>query len=420
MMSVNPAARAGGSLGRSALKEKNCSMHNNLPCRIGNMIVLLLVLGPCLAARAPAGQTGAPQKPLTAEDVFKNVQDLKGIPVNQFMEAMGFFSAALGYNCTNCHGTEVLGNWAKYADETPEKRVARRMIQNVNIINRTLFGGRQAVTCYTCHRGSPTPKTVPSLLEQYSAPPEDDPNDVEPSPRASKTQSVDEILNRYMQALGGAKSLGALTSVVAKGSYEGFDSYHGKVAVEVYAKATGERSVIAHTQNGDSVTTYNGRDAWIMGPDKPVSVLQLASGGDLDGVKLDSILAFPGGLKQALSQPRTGFPTTTIGDHPVDVVQALAGSSRVKLFFDKQTGLLSRVVLFHNTIVGPVPTQIDYSDYREVAGVKMPFQWRLTWMDGQSTYTLDDVRPNVAIDPGKFAKPVAPAPRLVAPAKLPQ
>jgi len=50
----------------------------------------------------------------------------------------------------------------------------------------------------------------------------------------------------------------------------------------------------------------------------------------------------------------------------------------------------------------------------------MPFQWRLTWMDGQSTYTLDDVRPNVAIDPGKFAKPVAPAPRLVAPAKLPQ
>jgi len=106
----------------------------------------------------------------------------------------------------------------------------------------------------------------------------------------------------------------------------------------VYAKATGERSVIAHTQNGDSVTTYNGRDAWIMGPDKPVSVLQLASGGDLDGVKLDSILAFPGGLKQALSQPRTGFPTTTIGDHPVDVVQALAGSSRVKLFSTNRPG----------------------------------------------------------------------------------
>src|SRR5450755_831495 len=79
---------------------------------------------------APArGQTAAPQKPLMAEDVFKNVQVLKGIPVNQFMETMGFFSAALGYNCTNCHGSEVLGNWAKYADDIPEKQTARRMIQ---------------------------------------------------------------------------------------------------------------------------------------------------------------------------------------------------------------------------------------------------------------------------------------------------
>jgi len=86
----------------------------------------------------------------------------------------------------------------------------------------------------------------------------------------------------------------------------------------------------------------------------------------------------------------------------------MAGGSRVKLFFDKETGLLSRVVRYSKTIVGPVPTQIDYSDYREVAGVKMPFQWRVTWTDGQSTYTLDDVQPNVAIDPAKFAKPLRP------------
>src|ERR1700691_3150282 len=98
------------------------------------------------------GQTAAPQKPLMAEDVFKNIQVLKGIPVNQFMDTMGFFSAALGYNCTNCHGDEVLGNWAKYADDTPVKRTARQMVQLVNTINKTLFGGREAVTCYTCHR----------------------------------------------------------------------------------------------------------------------------------------------------------------------------------------------------------------------------------------------------------------------------
>jgi hypothetical protein len=367
-----------------------------------------------------SGQTAAQQKPLMAEDVFTNVQVLKGIPVNQFMETMGFFSAALGYNCTNCHGDEVLGNWAKYADDVPVKRTARRMVEVVNTINKTLFGGREAVTCYTCHRGSPTPKVVPSLLEQYSEPPADDPNEVEISRRAPATPTADDILNRYIQVLGGAQRLAALTSFVGKGNYDGFDSYHGKVVVDVYAKNTGQRTVIVHTQNGESVTAYDGRNAWIMGPDKPVSVLQLVPGGDMDGVKLDADLAFPGGLKQALTGLRVGFPTTTIDDREVQVVQATAGGSRVKLFFDKQTGLLTRVVRYSKTMVGPVPTQIDYSDYREVAGVKMPFQWRLTWTDGQSMFSLNEVQPNVAIDPAKFARPAAAAAPVVAPAKVAQ
>ena len=366
------------------------------------------------------GQTQEQQKPLMAEDVFKNVQVLKGIPVNQFMETMGFFSAALGYNCTNCHGDEVLGNWEKYANDTPVKQTARRMILVARTINQSLFGGREAVTCYTCHRGSPTPKVVPSLLEQYSEPPADDPNEVEVSRRAPATPTADDILNRYIQALGGAQRLAGLTSFVGKGSYDGFDSYHGKVTVDVYAKNTRQRTVIVHTQNGDSVTAYDGRNAWIMGPDKPVSVLQLAPGGDLDGVKLDADLAFPGGLKQALTELRTGFPTTTIDEREVQVVQAMAGGSPVKLFFDKQTGLLTRVVRYSKTIVGSVPTQIDYSDYREVAGVKLPFQWRLTWTDGQSTFSLENVQPNVGIDPAKFAKPVAAAKPVVAPAKVTQ
>lgn len=379
------------------------------------VFVFISAIGVCALLSPAYGQAGAQQKPLMAEDVFKNVQSLKGIPVNQFMETMGFFSAALGYNCTNCHGTEVLGNWAKYADDTPEKRTARRMIQVVTTINKTLFGGREAVTCYTCHRGSPTPRVVPSLMEQYSEPPPDDPNDVEISPRPSKAPTADEVLDRYIQAIGGAQALDRLTSFVGKGKYEGFDSYHGKVPFDIYAKSTGQRSVVAHTQNGDSVTTYDGRDAWIMGPDKPVSVLELVPGGDLDGVKLDSNLAFPGTLKQALTSWRTGFPTTTIDDKPVQVVQAMAGGSRVKFFFDKQTGLLTRVVRYSKTVIGPVPVQIDYSDYREIAGVKMPFQWRLTWTDGQSMYTLDDVQPNAQIDPAKFAKPVPPAKPVVAP-----
>src|SRR5262252_2394985 len=206
--------------------------------------------GVALFGAFPAcGQTGVQTKPLMAEDVFKNVQVLKGIPVNQFMETMGFFSAALGYNCTNCHGDQVLGNWARYADDTPVKQTARRMVQVMTAINKTLFQGREAVTCYTCHRGSPTPKTVPSLLEQYSEPPADDPNEVEVSRRAPQTPTADEILDRYIQTIGGAQRLAALTSYTGTGRYEGFDSYHGKVAFDLYAKSTGERSVFIHTQN---------------------------------------------------------------------------------------------------------------------------------------------------------------------------
>ena len=353
------------------------------------------------SAQTPAQPTGQ-TKPLMAEDVFLNIQSLKGIPVNQFMETMGFFSAALGYNCTNCHGTEVLGNWPKYAVDTPEKRTARRMIATVNTINKTLFGGREAVTCFTCHRGSPAPRTVPSLLEQYSEPSPDDPNDVELSRRQQKGPSADEILNRYIQAVGGAQRVGALTSLVGKGKYEGFDSYHGKVPVDVYIKSTGERSVYIHTTNGDNITTYDGRNAWIQGPDKPMAVLQLGPGGDFDGIKLDSALAFPATWKQALTDLRTGFPTTTLDDKPVDIVQAKIGESRVKLFFDQGTGLLTRVTRFSHTVVGSVPVQIEYADYRDVAGVKIPFEWKLTWTDGQSQYNMDEIQANITIDAGKF------------------
>src|ERR1043165_1262041 len=391
------------------LKYKNSVSVPVIPISV--IVVVAFSAGLALPARAQ-------EKPLMAEDVFKNVQVLRGIPVYQLMETMGFFSAALGYNCTNCHGDAVLGNWEKYADDIPVKRTARRMVQVVNTINKDLFGGREAVTCYTCHRGSPSPKVIPSLLEQYSEPPADDPNEVEINRRISAVPSAEDVFDRYIQSLGGAARVEDLTSFVGKGSYEGFDSYHGKVAMEVYAKATGQRSVVAHTQNGDSVTAYDGMNAWIMGPDKPVSVLQLTPGGDLDGVKLDSALAFPARLKQVLTDWRTGFPTTLIDHRSVQVVQAMAGGSRVKLFFDKETGLLTRVVRYSKTIVGQVPAQIDYSDYREVAGVKMPFQWRLTWVDGQSTYTLDTVQPNVTIDPVRFAKPVAPAKPVVAPAKV--
>src|SRR5947199_6844130 len=110
-----------------------------------------------LAAGFVVGQTAPAERPQMAEDVFKNVQVLKGIPVNEFMGTMGIFSAALGMSCEDCHTASDRG-WEVYAADTnPRKRTARRMVLMMAEINRANFGGRQVVTCYTCHRARDRP-----------------------------------------------------------------------------------------------------------------------------------------------------------------------------------------------------------------------------------------------------------------------
>src|SRR4029079_4124588 len=78
-------------------------------------------------------------------------------------------------------------------------------------------------------------------------------------------------------------------------------------------------------------------------------------------------------------------------------------------FYFNDAGLLVRVLRFTDTSVGRVPTQIDYDDYRDVAGVKMPFKWTTTWTNGQTFTELTEMTPNVNIDASRFAKPT-PAP----------
>lgn len=354
----------------------------------------------------------APEKPPVSEQVFKNIQVMKGIPVNQFMDTMGFFSAALGLNCTGCHVAESLQDLSKFAEDVPRKRTARAMIRMVNAMNQANFGGRRALTCYTCHRGNQVPEVIPSLMEQYNVPPEDA-NRIEIVPDGPAQPTADQVLDKYIEALGGPQRLAALASFVAKGTIEGYDTYHVKVPVEIYARSPNQRTMVSHTQNGDSTTVFDGRAGWIAAADRPLPLLALLPGAELDAARLDADLCFPGGIKRALSNWRTGFPITTIDDQDVNIVQGSgAGNSRFKLYFNAKTGLLTRQVRYADTPVGMVPTQVDYSNYRDVAGVKMPFKIVITWTDGQSNIELTDVQPNVAIDAARFAQP---APAVVKP-----
>src|SRR5882762_4796843 len=366
---------------------------------------LTLAAACLLVAVSARGQ----EKPLMAEDVFKDIQVLKGIPVREFMNTMGFFSASTNLNCIDCHSPES-ESLEGYAIDTPRKQTARRMVLMVNQINQSNFGGRRLVTCYTCHRASDRPEAIPSLLDQYSIP-EDDPNRVEVVPdgpvQSVKKIPADQILDKYIQALGGAAQLGRLTSVMAKGTYEGFDTLSTKVPIDIFASAPNQLSAVVHTQNGDSVTTYDGKNGWIAAADKLMRVLPL-TGGDLEGARMDAALSFPARIKQEF-QWRTGFPSVSVDDRPVEVIQnAARGNTGAKLYFDSESGLLVRQVHFVDTAVGVIPTQVDYSDYRTVAGVKVPYRRVVTWTDGRSTIELSQVQPNVRIDAAQFAKPAPP------------
>jgi hypothetical protein len=160
---------------------------------------------------------------------------------------------------------------------------------------------------------------------------------------------------------------------------------------------------------------FDGRAGWLAAPNNPVPLLPLAPGADLDGAKLDAELFFPAQIKQALNQWRAGFPVASVGDSDAQIVEGRGeGKTRVKLFFDQKTGLLLRQLRYSVTLAGTNPIQIDYADYRDVGGARLPFRWTVTWTNGQSTYEIGEIQAGVPIDNGKFSKP---APAVVKPAK---
>jgi outer membrane lipoprotein-sorting protein len=359
----------------------------------------------CLLGARPDGQTD--RLPL-AEEVFKNVQVFKGVPADQFMAAMGFFSNALSVNCSHCHVGEGGGGWDKYAEDVGPKETARRMVRMMDAINRTYFGGRRVVTCMSCHNGSTWPKVATNMAAVYGTAPTDEPDEI--LKQAPGAPSAHQVLDKYLQSIGGAGRLTRLTSFVGRGAHVGYGEAEQR-PVEVFAEDPGRRTIVIHTRGGDSTTAYDGRVGWVSVPetDSPVP-LRALTGGELQGARLDALLSFPVRMKQALGDWRGAVPAT-LEDRDVLVIQGTdAARSPVKLYFDAESGLLVRQVRYADTPVGRNPTQIDYADYREVAGVKMPFRWVVSWQSGQSTFELSDVQVNVAIDASRFARPAPSVP----------
>ena len=344
---------------------------------------------------------GTPATPQMSDKVFKNVQVLKGIPVDEFMGTMGVFTTSLSLCCGNCHTGAGTSN-PKWEDDPPRKRTARAMVAMVQNINKTSFGGRQVVTCWTCHRGQLGPSVTPPLDFAYGEAVVNPPDILARDQNAAKT--VDQIFEKFIQAEGGGARVNALTSYSAKGKSLLFGEVGEGNPAEIFAKADGHVATFVHQQEGDVVRAFDGTTGWwqlplTVTPQYPLTAT-LA-----EGAKFDATMAFPWKIRTYFTNWRVSFGQTIDGVD-VDVVQGQTTTGMIgTLYFDKKTGLLKRYIRYANTMVGRIPTQVDYDDYRDVAGVKMPFKYSYAWVSERDDWTFTSYEPNVAIDAAKFGRP---------------
>ena len=340
------------------------------------------VLALPVSAQAPAS------KP--AEEVYKNIVELKGTPADQIDPAMQFIAASLGVNCQFCH---VPGKFE--ADDKGPKKTARQMMAMTAMINKTSFGGRQQITCNSCHNGSTRPSAIPAVQESDTP--------AHPAamgaPAGGTPPSVDEILTKYVTALGGADAIGKVTSRVMKGQILVAGSGS---PIEVYTKAPDMRVTITHGAQGDSYTAFDGKAGWMGSTGRPAREMNASSSA---ASSLDAEFSLALHLKEMYPQMRRGRPETVNGVL-CDVVNGQApGRPAVRLYFERESGLLLRMVRYADTPMGRLPTQIDYADYRNSGGAKIPFRWTLARPNGRFTIQIAEAQVNVPIDDAKFARP---------------
>ena len=331
------------------------------------------------------GSTGFAQP---AEAVYKNIVQLKGTPADQLMPAMQFISASLGVQCDFCH---VAGKME--ADDKAAKKTARQMMAMQAAINKDAFQGRLQVTCFSCHRGAEHPVSSPPVLDS-DAPA----RPATPAAPASGAAAItpDQIIEKYVTALGGADAIRKISSRVMKGVIQTGGS---ETPIELFTKAPNKRISIS---NGQSFTAFDGTSGWMGNTGRPAREMSAA---ESEAAGLDAEFALALRLKEIFPQIRRGRPETIAGVECELLNATRPGRPPVRLYFDKNSGLLVRMVRFAETPVGRNATQIDYADYREMDGVKSPFRWTLSRANGRFTIQVKEAKNNVAVEDAKFVKP---------------
>jgi hypothetical protein len=339
--------------------------------------------------------TAPPEK--TVEQTRSNIQVLKGLPDSQLIPVMNFIGASLGVRCTYCH-VNIDGKWDFPSDEKPEKKTAREMITMVMGINKGNFRGNPEVSCYTCHRGRT------SVVHTLSLPlPSPEPR---PSPAPSPTTpqaanpTAEQIFDKYYQALGGNEALDKLKSRVMKGTLV---SPQGEVPYTLTQSGADSVHAIITTPQGVIERALNGATGW----EKSNRGVRDLSDGEISYIRRYSLLYPDLKLKDQFTRASFGGKQK-IDERDVYVVRGTTTTGkRETLFFDVESGLLVRRTSLTTTLVGQIPEQVDFTDYKDVDGMKLPFTIRISAVDpsysGVRKFT--EIKLNVPVDPKQFNKP---------------
>ena len=374
------------------------SNHGALVRRVAVVAAVLSAATVLIAARpAQAPEAG----PKTAVQQFKNIQVLKDIPADQLIPSMQFIANSLGVECDFCH---VEGAFDK--DDKEEKKIARKMMTMMFTINQQNFDGKKEVSCNTCHRGSPHPRGVPEITAEARQPANTEDMEKEHQEHHMRRPPADPVIDSYVKAVGGESALAKLKSVTEKA---GMEMGAGRsVSVDIYEETPARRVSIAHMPGGnESVTGYNGTDGWLSMPKRPVRFM---NPDEQYAAKLDAEFLVPSDPRKAFESFQTVQPDTINGKEMNVVLGKNPNQPPVTLFFDKQTGLLVRMLRYADTPLGRNPTQVDFADYREESGVKLPHEWTIARPFGRFTMKVQSIDLNSPIDASKFEKPAPPPP----------
>lgn len=327
----------------------------------------------------------------TAGQVYKNIQALKDLRASELDGVMNFMSAALGVGCTYCHTNP----WD--SDEKSAKLAARRMILMTRAINGEHFSGNPAVTCYTCHRGqhNSIPNPPADLATSHS-------EDVTIPTKPSALPSPDDIIDRYIRAIGNEAAIQKIQTLVSRGTETTTNRMTppATVPIEIYQTTANKMLIVRKSPRGTVLEAFDGVRGWT----RDARGSRELEGRELAEVMRDADLMRYVNLRAAYPQMRV-LTKERVSDRDAYVVGATSrDDSREKLYFDVQTGLLIRKYVAFKTAFGTIPEVMDFTDYREVNGVKLPFTIAWSRPPFGSVKKFTEIKLNVFIDDSKFVR----------------